>query len=232
MSGLVTPGALTLCCSDMAAPPLFWTEADGTRHGYEPDAARAVADALGLELHWIFRQWADFARALAEAECDGIWCGSAITPEREQRFLYTRPYAVFDESVVVRAGDAVGAASDLRGRRVGAIAGSTNMALAETFEGAVCVPFDGVTDDVFGDMLRALQIGEVDAVVDDDVAFLGIERTYPDIRVAFTVATRNPWGCALALGETELKDALDHAIAQADLPAVWRQWLPTLAYPL
>ena len=69
----------------------------------------------------------------------------------------------------------------------------------------MCVPFDGVTDDVFGDMLRALQTGEVDAVVDDDVAFLGIERTYPDIRVAFTVATRNRWGCALRLGDDELK---------------------------
>jgi ABC-type amino acid transport substrate-binding protein len=232
VTALVTPGALTLCCSDMAAPPLFWTEADGARRGYEPDAARAVADSLELELVWIFRQWADFARALADGECDGIWCGSAITPERERRFLYTRPYAIFDESVVVRAGDAVAAASDLRGRRVGAIAGSTNMALAETFEGAHRVPFDGVTDDVFGDMLRALQIGEVDAVVDDDVAFLAIERTYPDLRVAFTVATRNSWGCALRLGNEELKSQLDDAIAQADLPAVWHHWLPTLAYPL
>jgi polar amino acid transport system substrate-binding protein len=228
----VTPGALTLCCSDMAAPPLFWTEADGARYGYEPDAAAAVAESLGLELRWIFRQWADFSRALAEGECDGIWCGSAITAERERRFLYTRPYAVFDESVVVRAGDAVGAASDLRGRRVGAIAGSTNMALAGTFEGALCVPFDGVSDDVLGDMLRALQTGVVDAVVDDDVAFLDIERSYPDLRVAFTVATRNPWGCALRLGEEDLKLALDDAIAQADLPAVWRTWLPSLAYPL
>jgi ABC-type amino acid transport substrate-binding protein len=232
VTGLVTPGALTLCCSDMAAPPLFWTDSDGTRHGYEPGAAQAVSESLGLELHWIFRQWADFARALADGECDGIWCGSAITPQREQRFLYTRPYAVFDESVAVRAGDAVGAARDLRGRRVGAIAGSTNMALAGTFEGAECVPFDGVTDDVFGDMLRALQVGAVDAVVDDDVAFLGIERTYPDSRVAFTVPTRNRWGCALRLGDTELKVTLDDAIAEADLRAVWAEWLPSLSYPL
>jgi polar amino acid transport system substrate-binding protein len=216
----------------MAAPPLFWTEADGTRYGYEPDAARAVAEASGLELRWIFRQWADFARALADGECDGIWCGSAITPERERHFLYTRPYAVFDESVVVRAGDAVGALSDLRGRRVGAIAASTNMALAETFEGAECVPFDGVSDDVFGDMLRALQIGEVDAVVDDDVAFIGIERTHPDIRVAITVRTRNRWGCALRLGDDELKQVLDESIAEADLPTVWRHWLPSLTCPL
>jgi len=224
-------GSLALCCSDMAAPPLFWTEADGSRHGYEPAAARAVAEAMGLEVHWIFRQWADFGRTLADGECDGIWCGSAITPERTRRFLYSRPYAIFDEAVAVRAGDAVSAPGDLQGRRVGAIAASTNMALAETFEGH-CVPFDGVTDDVLGDMLRALQIGDVDAVVDDDVAFIGIERTHPDIRVAFTVATRNPWGCALRLGDHELKLALDDAIGQADLPAVWRHWLPSLPYPL
>jgi ABC-type amino acid transport substrate-binding protein len=229
---MMRSGALTLCCSDMAAPPLFWTDADGSRHGYEPAAARAVADTMELELRWVFRQWADFGRTLADGECDGIWCGSAITPERERSFLYSRPYAVFDEAVAVRAGDAVAAARDLRGRRVGAIAGSTNLALAETFEGAHPVPFDGVTDDVFGDMLRALQIGEVDAVVDDDVAFLGIERSHPDIRVAFTVSTRNPWGCALRLGDFELKESLDAGIAQADLSAVWEHWLPSLACPL
>ena len=228
----VEPGALTLCCSDMAAPPLFWTEAGGVRHGYEPAAALAVAEALGLQLRWVFRQWADFARTLADGECDGIWCGSAITSERERRFLYTRPYAMFDEAVVVRAGDAVEAKEDLRGRRVGAIAGSTNMALAETFAEVECVPFDGVTDDVFGDMLRALLTGEVDAVVDDDVAFIGIERTWPGIRVAFTEKTRNRWGCALRLGDDELKHALDDGLLLADLHAVWEHWLPSLDYPL
>jgi polar amino acid transport system substrate-binding protein len=229
---LVAPGALTLCCSEMAAPPLFWTEPGGERHGYEPAAAAAVADALGLELRWIFRQWADFARALSDGECDGIWCGSAITPERERRFLYTRPYAIFDEAAVVRAGDAVAGPAELGGRRVGAIAGSTNLALAETFPGAECVPFDGVSDDVFGDMLRALESGEVDAVVDDDVAFIGIERTHPGIRVAFTVPTRNAWGCALRRGAEDLKALLDEGIERADLARAWRSWLPTLPFPL
>ena len=48
------------------------------------------------------------------------------------------------------------------------------MALAETFEGASPVPFGGESDDVFGEMLDALRAGEVDAVVDDDVAFLAL----------------------------------------------------------
>ena len=126
----------------------------------------------------------------------------------------------------------VSAERDLRGRRVGAIAGSTNLALAETFPEVECVPFDGVSDDVFGDMLRALLQGDVDAVVDDDVAFIGIERTFPGIRVAFSVATRNPWGCALRLGDEELKRTLDEGIGEADLPAAWRCWLPSLRFPL
>jgi len=57
---------------------------------------------------------------------------SAITPERERRFLYTRPYAVFDEAVVVARGRGRTGPDDLAGRRVGAIAGSTNLSLAET----------------------------------------------------------------------------------------------------
>lgn len=228
----VVPGVLTLACSSLPAPPLFWTDPDGSRHGYEPEAAEAVAAWLGLELRWVFAQWSDLAGVVEEGRCDGIWCGSAITPEREARFTYTRPYAVFDESVVVRADDPAASAVDLAGRRVGAIAGSTNLALAETFGGVTCVPFDGATDDVLGDMLAALRAGAVDAVVDDDVAFLELGRTHPDLRVAFTVPTRNRWGCALRLGSLTLRDALDEAIAAADLRAVWERWLPGLAFPL
>ena len=94
------------------------------------------------------------------------------------------------------------------------------------------MPFDGVSDDVFGDMLRALQTGEVDAVVDDDVAFIGIERTYPGIRVAFTVATRNPWGCALRLGDDDLKRTLDDGIAAGRPAGRVAPLAAVAAYPL
>src|SRR5205085_5554936 len=68
----VAAGRLTLCCADLDARPLFWTEPDGTRDGYEPDAAACVAAALGLELVWEFRRWDRFAGALADGEVDAI----------------------------------------------------------------------------------------------------------------------------------------------------------------
>jgi polar amino acid transport system substrate-binding protein len=228
VTATVEPGVLTLCCSSLPAPPLFVTDADGTRHGYEVDVAAEVAAQAGLELRWIFRQWSAFRPALEAAECDAIWCGSAITPERRRIFDYTRPYAVFDESVVVRSESPATSADDLRGLRVAAIAGSTNMALAETFAGVELVAFEGTTDDILGDMLRALRAGTVDAVVDDDVCFVLED---PTIRIAFTVPTRNAWGGACRKGSRELVALLDDAIAAVDLRPIWQRWLPMLDCP-
>ena len=152
----VAAGRLTLCCADMDARPLFWTAPDGTRDGYEPGAAAAVAAALGLELVWEFRRWDRFAGALAGGEVDAIWCGSAITDERRTVFSYSRPYAAIDEAVLVRADSGIRLLADLRGRRVGAIVASTNMRLAETFGAAELVGFDGSSDDVFAEMVAAV----------------------------------------------------------------------------
>lgn len=230
----VTPGKLTLICSGMPAPPLFWTDEDGTRHGYEPDVAAAVSRAMGLDLQWMFLQWADFVPALMEGRADAIWCGSAITPEREKQFLYSRPYAAFNESVLVRSGEGITSASELAGKRVAAISGSTNMALAQTWSDVTCIGFDGVSDDVLGDMVRALRAGEVDGVVDDDCAFgaLGAE---DDLEIGFTEQTRNRWGAAMRPGSDDLKAAmdraLDHVIFSHGLSAIWRQHFPDIDYP-
>jgi polar amino acid transport system substrate-binding protein len=222
-------GRLTLACAALDARPLFWTEPDGSRHGYEPAVAKLVAGELGLELEWRFERWAGMRPALERGDCDAIWCGAAITPERRRTFAFSRPYALFDESVLVRAGDGIHTAQDLRGRRVGAIAASTNMALAETFTGAQTVAFDGTSEDVLAEMLAALRSGDVDAVVDDEPAFLGLRD--PALEVAFTCPTGQRWGAALRHGDDELRDALDDALARVDLHAAWERWLPPLPFP-
>jgi polar amino acid transport system substrate-binding protein len=227
---------LRLICVDLPAPPLFDKAApDGARSGYEPSAAEAVTAKLGRSVQWVITTWSDMIPAVNDGRGDAIWCGQGITNTRAAVVDFTRPYAIFDESVLVRADATIADFSDLSGLRVAAIAGSTNMALAETFPGAITVPFDGATDDVLGDMVSALRSGEVDAVVDDDVALvpLGFQS---DLEVAFTVATRNRWGVAVAKGNHELRIELDaalqEAIADGTLERAWRQWMPDLPFPL
>lgn len=226
--------ALRLVCIDADAMPLFGKSRDGVRAGYEPAAAALVADVLGKPLEWVFSPWVEMVDAIDGGKGDAIWCGQGITDERRRRVDFTRPYAVFDESLLVRAGSGIASPDDLAGRRIGAIAGSTNMALAETFKGAELVPFGGETDDVFGEMIDALRAGEVDGVVDDDVAFLALAAD-PAFEIAFTVPSRNEWGVAVAKARPEMRDALDRALAEViddgRLEACWERWLPQLDYP-
>jgi len=226
---------LTLICADLDARPLFWTQANGERFGYEPQVAQAVAKQMGLELHWHFCRWSDFGSELMMGRADAIWCGSAITPERCQQFLYSQPYAVFNESVLARSGDSITSSDDLRGLKVAAIKSSTNMTLAETWSGCELVGFDGTSDDVFKEMIDALSSGGVDAVVDDEPAFGGVIEQ-PEFKIAFTVKTLNRWGAAMRPESTELKAEIDNALTKViksgELANIWAQYLGYIEYPL
>jgi len=227
-------GRLTLICADLDARPLFWTEADGSRHGFEPAVAAELADRLDLDLHWRFLRWAEFVPALEAGDADAIWCGCAVTPERREKFLFSRPYAIFDESVLVPRGSGIQGSEDLRGKRVGAIAASTNMRLAESWPDCERIGFDGTGEDVFAEMIAALRRGEIDAVVDDQPAFGGLLAT-GEFELAFTVATRNAWAAAMQPAATALKAAMDVAlsdmIASGGLYRSWNQWLAPIACP-
>jgi polar amino acid transport system substrate-binding protein len=225
---------LRLVCIDADAMPLFGKSRGGVREGYEPAAAALVGHTLDRPLEWVFKPWIEMADAVDAGEGDAIWCGQGITAERRRRVDFTRPYAVFDESLLVRAGSGINSPGGLAGKRIGAIADSTNMALAETFEGAELVPFGGESDDVFGEMMDALRAGELDGVVDDDVAFLALADD-PAFEIAFTVPTRNEWGAAVSKTRPEMRNALNHALAEVirdgRLAACWKRWLPGLTYP-
>lgn len=226
---------LRLACVNSAAAPLFERAgADGRRLGYEPAVGALLAETLGWDLAWVYLPWAEMLPSLDDGRADAVLCGQSIIPTRQAFADFTRPYAVFNESVLVRAGDPVTSPDGLRGKRVAAIAESTNMALAETFDEAVTVPFGGQSDDVFGDMLAALRAGDVDAVVDDDVVFVPLAGS-AEFDLAFTVQTGNRWGLAVPKSRPSLLDALDEALAaiKADgrLAAAWHEWLPSLTYP-
>jgi polar amino acid transport system substrate-binding protein len=226
---------LRLACIDSDAPPLFLlADPERGRRGYEPAVGELLAAELGRPLEWVFLPWSEMLPAVRRGEADAVLCGQGITEARAREVDFTRPYAVFHESVLVRRGDPVRSAADLRGRRVAAIAGSTNMALTETFDGAVPVAFGGDSGDVFGDMLAALRTGEVDAVVDDDVVFVPLGDD-PDFDLAFTVRTGNRWGIGVSKERpgtlAELDGALGRVVADGRLAEAWAHWLPALEYP-
>ncbi len=229
-------GVLRLACIDTEAPPLFLKSPDGiVREGYEPDVARVLAAQMGRELQWAIMPWSQMLPAVQRHEVDAVLCGQGIIASREEQVDFTRPYGAFHEGVLVRSGSGITSPADLVGRKVAAIADSANMALLLSFEGAIPVPFGGDSDDVFAVMLGALDAGEVDAVVDDDVVFVPLDDD-PRYEQAFTVKTGNRWGIGVAKDRPELLAEIDSAlaavIANGQLAQVWHTWLPSLEFPL
>jgi polar amino acid transport system substrate-binding protein len=226
--------ALRLARINSAAAPLCGRATAGGRRGFEPAVGALLADTLGWDLAWVHLPRAEMLPALDDGRADAVLCGQSIIPTRQAVADFTKPYAVFHESVLVRSGAPVTSPEGLRGKRVAAITASTNMALAETFDDAVTVPFDGAADDVLADMLAALRAGDVDAVLHDDVALVPLADA-AGFDLAFTVKTGNRWGLAVSKSRPALLDALDEALAavKADgrLEAAWKEWLPALDYP-
>ena len=201
---------LKFICADLDARPLFWTE-NKKRFGFEPEVAQAIAGEMGEELQWIFLKWADFSTYLLSGKADAIMCGSAITQEREKQFLYSKPYAYFNESVLIRSEDHFEKPEDFQGKILGAIHESTNMALAQQWKGCQYRAFDGTSDNVFKDMIDALSNGEIDGVVDDEPAFGGLLND-SQFKLAFTVETMNPWGIAMRHGDENLKERINEGL--------------------
>ena len=227
---------IRLACIDSEALPLFAKSPDGvTRDGYEPEAAKLVFDRLGAEIEWVMLPWEDMIPAVRRGDADAVWCGQGMTAERAAQVDFTHPYAVFNESVIVRADDPARTPADLAGYRIGAIANSTNMKLAETFDGVELVSF-GASDDVFGDMIEATRSGAIDGFVDDDVVMIPLAEEDADFALAFTVETRNRWGIGVAPGNDDLRHeinaALEAALADGSLERVWTKWMPLLPFPL
>ena len=103
----MTSTNIRFACIDSEAAPLFDKSKDAgiTRTGYEPEAAQLVAGVLGRELEWVIVPWDDMIPAVIRGDADAVWCGQGIIPSRQEQVDFTRPYAVFNESVLVRAGD-------------------------------------------------------------------------------------------------------------------------------
>lgn len=234
----MTTTPLRLACLDADAPPLFGLldPSTGRRSGFEPAVAELIGAELGRPIEWICVPWTEMIPAAQSGAADAVLCGQGIIPSRLEQVDFTRPYAIFHEGALVRRGSGITTPEDLVGRKVAAIENSTNMALAETFTGAIPVGFgSGGSGDVYADMLAALEGQEVDAVIDDDVVFVPLGESDPRFELAFTVRTGNRWGIGVSKERSDVREEIDGALARVIADGrhrkVWQTELPTLEYP-
>jgi polar amino acid transport system substrate-binding protein len=176
--------------------------------GFEVELVEALGDALGVRAEFVQNDWSTLVPSLERGTFDVALNGLEVTPARAARVAFTRPYYLFSERLVARAGDArVRDLASLRGLRVGTLANSQAWELLLA-AGAVAVPYEGV-DEPFAD----LAAGRTDAVLMDDIIVDRYAPRHAGLRVVGDVAGGR-YAAAVRADDRQLASALDEALGQ------------------
>jgi len=195
------PAPIRVC---VVSNPTFLNLQGSKPVGLEYDllASFAASEKRALDLRQV-PQFKELFERLAHGDCDILAGMITRTPERETRLDLSEPYFPVLMVVVQRRGGDITALSDLAGRKVATIEGTTHEAAMREVKGATLV--SGRTYEVLVEMLLS---GAADAMVCDSAVLVPLLERFPALTPAFSVAGREAFAFALAKG-SPLTAALD-----------------------
>ncbi len=200
-----------LAGSDTAFPP-FESMNGSTAEGFDVDLVAAIAKELGLESEFMTEGFDTLIPTVkAGGKFDMIASGMTITDERKQEIDFSDPYIDSNQSIAMKEGATYTDPASLKGKKVGAQAGTTGLDWAnENLKpaGASIVEFKTATD-----ALNALQAGNVDAVVNDlPVTAYLIKDASKGIKIVKEIPTGEQYGFGFSKENPELRDAVNAAL--------------------
>ena len=210
--------------------PLNMKNREGEVVGFEADIVQALATAMGLELRFVVKPFAELIPSLERGEIDLAISGMTMTPERNARVAFAGPYFVSGMSVLARARAITDVedprALDLPGRRYAAVAASTSA----RFISDVLPQAQLVTVADYDAGVQQVIEGRVDALFADGLACSVAVWRHPDagLSTLATPFTVEPLGIALPADAPLLLnlvdnylDTLDHTGMLASFKARW-----------
>ncbi len=148
-------------------PPFNFADQTGRLAGFNVDLAREICAELKLEAKCQIQAlpFDELEKTLEGNGGEAIMAGIAVSPERRERFLFSRPYigipARFARNLSAKIPGETAAA--LAGRRVGVVKDTAHEAMLKAyFPKVTAVPFDNDWE-----MTAALKAADVDAVFAD-----------------------------------------------------------------
>ena len=218
-------GKLTIATSP-DFPPFESLGANGAVEGIEIDVMQLICDELGVEL--VIEQL-DFDSVLPGVQSGKYDCGVSgisVTPAREKNTLFTDPYCLAAQAIVVLNGSPIQSKADLEGKKIAVQTGTT----AESY-----AMENGYTISSFAannDAQSALLTGKVDAWVIDDLTAADMVKAYnaenPDALVILDEAlTTEPYAFAFAFGSetlvAEINKILGELLADGTIAAIFEK---------
>ena len=194
-------------------PPFEELNADGTITGIEIDLLNMICDKLGVKLTIQQMDFDSVVPGIQAGKFDMGVSGISVTPERQKNVLFTDPYCLAAQAIVVTAGSDITCKADLEGKKVSVQTGTT----AEQF--CMAEGYDVSSYGANTDAELAVVTGKVDAWVIDDLTAADMVKVYNaengDALVILPEAmTTEPYAFALPFGYEEIVTEINKIIAE------------------
>ena len=233
-TSLLTPGKI-VDCVDIEYPPMeMFPSADVTDPnqavGFDVEAAKAVAEKLGLEIEIRNTAFNALIPDLQAKRCDIVWTALYVNETRLE-VADAVPYMATGQVVMVKTGNAVGihAEADLCGKNVSVQgAGLVEERIDKASDACVAAGKAAINKQAYekvADEFQQIVLGRVDAVWETDTGVSQFLLEHPgEYEVAYALPRDDNYGVYFGKGLADLGTALQAAIdalnADGTLPGI------------
>ena len=203
-------GKLTIATSP-DFPPFEYLAEDGSVVGIEIDILNLVCAELGVELDIQQMDFDSVLPGVQTGKYDLGASGISVTPEREENTLFTVPYCLAAQAIVVLKDSPITRKADLEGKSVAVQTGTT----AEEFCMGAGYTVNAYTANT--DAQQALLTGKVDAWVIDDLTAADMVKLYnadngETLVVLPEAMTTEPYAFAFMKGSDDLAGPINEVL--------------------
>ena len=192
--------------------------------GFEVDLADAIARELGVTAKQAQNAWDSLIPGLQRGDYDIAMNGIEITPQRKQEVLFSAPYYVYTEQLVVRNDEErIQGVDDLRGLKAGTLSG--------TVAQDILMGLGGVDVKIYSGQVAPyedLAIGRIDAVLLDLPIAAYYGKPNPKLKYAGRPVGEGFYGIAVRKGDADLQQAIDKILAKllisGELKRIYEKW--------
>jgi polar amino acid transport system substrate-binding protein len=226
---LVAADTLTVC-TDSPYPPMEFEDDEGNFTGFDIELMRAIGDEIGLDVAIVNSGFDPITSGLAmeAGDCDIAAASITINAEREENIDFSNGYFSGDQSLLAKVDSGINALADLSGKNLGVQSGTTGALYAEANNpGATVVGFENP-----GDLITALNAGEVSAVLQDIVVNGDAALNNDDLALIEIYSTDEFYGFAVKEEGAEdllaeVNDALEKVRASGKYQEIFDEFFPT-----
>jgi polar amino acid transport system substrate-binding protein len=175
--------------------------------GFEIEIVEAVARDMNVRQQLVQTAWDSLIPALDRGDFDMAMNGLEIIPERRRRVLFSRPYYAYTLQLVVRKEEQdIRSIRDLRGRKVGTLAGAVAHEILRKVGGVDIRSYSAAWP------YEDLAVGRIDAAFLDTPIAAYYGRPDPRLKYAGPPESGGFYGIAFRTTDTGLKQAVDESL--------------------